>query len=206
MTYLFQIIALNKHRIIRGFWAGYGILVILFLAGGYSILTNNANSIFFYLAGKKLGDLASITFCILLLPGIARRFDIRHRWVSVIMWFRRQLGISVFLLGIIHYLFVRGLPRIANGQAPLASLARFELFGLAGLILLFPLFLTSNDASMRLLKKQWYTLHTLVYVVAWLIFGHVIFQRLSVWSAIVGIAAFAEIISHIYQYTKSRHN
>lgn len=203
MVDLFSFFIKQRGKIIRLFWVGYGFLFLLFIAGGYSILTNNQFAVSFYFLGKKLGQTALATFCLLLLPGILKRFQIRLKWVSVIMWFRRQLGILVFLLGCMHFSFLRVFPMIANSQSPFSNLATFEIFGLLSLTLFFPLFLTSNDASMRYMKKYWYTLHKLVYFICWFVFSHVILQQISIWGVIIGITAFFEATSHAYSRFKS---
>ena len=112
------------------------------------------------------------------------------------MIFRRQFGITMFLLAAFHGLIVSLLPRILNGS--LLKAAVFELFGIASVSLLFFLFLTSNDFSQMKLGKWWYALHRLVYIIMWLILIHVALQRISVWTIIAAILVISEMAGIIY--------
>jgi len=87
---------------------------------------------------------------------------------------RRSLGVFSFLYAVGHFLvffyfeldFEFGSLRDEVEERP------FILAGLGALILLVPLFLTSTDYSMRLLRRNWRRLHRLMYPIALLIAAH----------------------------------
>jgi methionine sulfoxide reductase heme-binding subunit len=95
----------------------------------------------------------------------------RAGWTMWLAQRRRDLGVAVFGYAVLHalvYLVRKAeLARIvAEGRAP-------ELLtGWIALLIFTALAITSNDASVRLLKRGWKKLHTLVYLAALLTFAH----------------------------------
>ncbi len=87
---------------------------------------------------------------------------------------RRMLGVFSFLYALLHFTLFFYLELDFEmielwheaGERP------FILAGLAALVLLIPLFLTSTDYSMRLLRKNWRKLHRLMYPIGVLIAVH----------------------------------
>lgn len=148
--------------------------------------------------GVNFGRTAIVMFVVVLLPGIARRFGVRTITTAIIMLFRRQLGITVYLLSVSHFFLGRVMRRLATGSFSLSSFSLFEIVGFSALLLLTPLFATSNDWSVSKLGKWWRRIHGMIYLVAWLIFFHVALQRFSMWSVIIGSAAVLEIASFLY--------
>ena len=91
---------------------------------------------------------------------------------------RKPLGLYAFMYGILHFaVFI-----IDNGyiedtiywsaiyEATFEK--RFALVGFAALMIMLPLAITSNQWSMRQLKKNWKRLHRLVYVSGILVIVH----------------------------------
>ena len=113
------------------------------------------------------------------------------------MIFRRYLGISMYLFAIIHTGFVRYVLAIDH-PASLLHLATFELFGTAASIMLFSLFITSNDLSVEKLGSWWHKIHNLMYLIVWFIFLHVALQRLSIWTLLIGATSLAQVASFWY--------
>lgn len=200
---MFKLIAVNKHKIIQSFWGVYAGIAIVYLLGANAIISKNDQSLTYYKLGVTAGRSALVLFCIVLIPGISRRFGLRFRFASIIMWFRRQLGITVFLLAFMHVSFIRFLRAFALRLPILQNLSTFELFGLAALTLMFFLFITSNDISLRFLKRNWYRLQTIIYIVAWLLFGHTVLQRVTLYSILILIFAALEIISLLYYFYRN---
>ena len=165
-------------------------------------MDNVSSMSFWYEIAILSGKTALVFFAILLSPGIFKRFEVRNRILGLIMIFRRQLGISMFLFVAIHGLTVSLLPRIKN--AALLEFSVFELFGLSAFILLFFLFLSSNDISQAKLGKWWYLLHRLVYIIMWLILIHVAIQRISLWTALASVLVVSEMAGIIYSNLKKR--
>src|SRR3989344_5117925 len=137
----------NRERVIIGFKFFYCIQLVLLLTGFWSIYTLNNYADIFVTIGLKAGDLAVLTYCVTLIPGIARRFSVKHKLLSLLMIFRRYFGISMFLFVAIHFFMIRGAGFIRNGFS--AQFALFELAGITAGLLLIPLFITSNDMSVQ---------------------------------------------------------
>ena len=87
---------------------------------------------------------------------------------------RRLLGVMSFLYALLHFFlfFYFELDLEITELKYEVEERPFILAGLLAILLLTPLFLTSTDASMRRLKKNWRRLHRLVYPIALLITLH----------------------------------
>lgn len=93
------------------------------------------------------------------------------RWLRWLARRRRYFGVAVFGYSALHagvYLArVADFERIL-GEAATAAMAT----GWAALLILLALAVTSNDASVRRLKRRWRWLHRAVYAAAFLTFAH----------------------------------
>lgn len=188
----------NKGKIINVFKIFYFLLVVVMVVGGSAIYYKNESHLFFYNLGLYSGRATLVVFVITLLPGIARRFNIRTSLTTILMLFRRYLGISVYLLALLHAVLVRLVSRLTGEISASVPYPLFELLGIAALNLLFVMFLTSNDLSVARLGLWWKRIHSLTYVIAWLVFGHVALQNpTSIWSILIGVTAVLEIFSLI---------
>jgi sulfoxide reductase heme-binding subunit YedZ len=91
---------------------------------------------------------------------------------------RKPLGLYAFMYGTLHFLvFVVDNGYIGDGinwyfvyEATFEK--RFALVGFAALMILLPLAITSNQWSMKQLKKNWKRLHRLVYAAGILVIIH----------------------------------
>ena len=189
----------KRELIIRAFYFLYALLFFILVYGGKSVYYLDAKYSFFYSLALILWKIAVINFSVVLIPGIFKRFRLRHKTVSLLMIFRRYIGISMFLFALIHASFIRLIPVISRMEFVFLRPA-FELAGLSALFLLFLLFTTSNYLSQRILKIWWYRLHKLIYLIMWLILFHLGLQRISIWTLISAITVFVMIASFIYQY------
>lgn len=180
-------------------------LVVFGLTVAYLSITDPMGSS--WLLGKygtTLGKAALILFMITLIPGILQRL----RWypqltmpiAAIITLFRRHIGITMFLTAWLHMAFTMTLPfYIFTGSFfPPAGPRLFEMAGFIGWILLLPVWLTSNDTSMRFLGRKWKTLQRLTYIAIWFIVAHVALHGGISWMSvsIVAVAAL-EILSWI---------
>jgi len=195
---LYRNIALKNHEIVADFKFLYGIILGILLIGGYLIFTHNPIYPTFMELGTKLGRLALVLLGVIVLPGILGRFSIDIPISRTITLFRRQLGITSFLLVFTHYNLVRNLPRLAGILPFKLPFPLFETVGFTAMMFLFFLFLTSNDWSQKKLGKWWKRLHMLVYVILWLIVAHTALQRISIWTYLIGIFAVLEVSSLLW--------
>ena len=94
-----------------------------------------------------------------------------RKWTNWLLRRRRDLGVASFAYAAGHtviYLYDR-----ATLEAVIADLDMEELIvGWLALALFIPLAVTSNDKSVRALKRAWKSLHRLVYPAAVLTFVH----------------------------------
>jgi len=149
--------------------------------------------------GKKAGTLAAFAFCATIIPGILRRFRVTGllKSIQIILTpIRPHFGVLMVILALAHYLFVKILPTF---RLPLPfTLATFEIFGVLAFFLAFPLALTSNIQSKKLLGKNWQRLHLLVYIILWLIFIHVALLSRSVPLSVVLLVTGAFQIGSLF--------
>ena len=148
--------------------------------------------------GKTLGVISALTFCTVIIPGIVRRLKLNSINIinvvsSHIMFARAQVGLLMFFTALGHYLLTIVIRIIRTGQRPEPQL--FFVFGFLALFLSLFLALTSNQFSKKLLKTKWKTLHSLVYIIVWLIFAHTALIEINPISIIVGIFAVVETYS-----------
>lgn len=85
-----------------------------------------------------------------------------------LMRYRRALGLLAFWYVVMHFLVYMVLDQNLNMAQVVADIARrpFITIGMACLVLLVPLALTSNAFSIRRLGPNWHRLHRLGYAVA----------------------------------------
>ncbi|ANU06507.1 ferric reductase-like transmembrane domain-containing protein [Paraurantiacibacter namhicola] len=107
----------------------------------------------------------------------------RAAWTGWLLKRRRDLGVASFAYAALHlgiYLWRKG----PGGYWIDEFWEPWLLAGWAGFALFVPLAITSNDASMKALKRGWKRLHRLVYPAAVLVFSHWImsaFNPLVAW-------------------------
>lgn len=202
---IFNALVRKKPRIIRIFHILWFIISIVYLVAiSATITAGHPHKYFWYTQAVSGGRAALILFVITLLPGIFKRFGIRNRILGLIMIFRRQFGITMFLLAAFHATIVSLLPKLLKG--PPISFLIFEIFGVLSISLLFFLFITSNDLSQLKMGRWWYALHRLVYIIMWLILFHVALQRLSIWSVLAGSLITAEMIGIAYSHFHGKNS
>ena len=148
--------------------------------------------------GVWSGRAAVTILALVLIPGIFGRLRIQIKVTRVITFYRRQLGITTFLLAFTHGMLLRIVARFALGWYPLSRAPLYEFFGTLALSLLFLLFITSNDASVRRLGTWWKRLHRTAYIIVLFILFHTVLQRVSVWSIMMSVVATLEAISFGY--------
>jgi len=92
-------------------------------------------------------------------------------WTRWLLARRRSFGLAAFGYGVLHLIFY-----VVDMEELQPILAEFFAPGIwtgwAALFLFLPLAITSNDASMRWLKKRWKLIQRLVYGAALLTLAH----------------------------------
>jgi len=114
----------------------------------------------------------------------------RARAIGWLVRRRRAFGVAAFCYALLHLAFyVAEMETLANILAELWALGIWT--GWAALLLMLPLALTSNDASMRALKRGWKQLHRLAYPAAMLILIHWIVVHNALIEALLQFAPLA---------------
>lgn len=108
----------------------------------------------------------------------------RARWPLWLVQRRRWFGVAAFAYALQHTLVY------IDKQADLAVIAAdallFEMWtGWLALAIMLLLALTSNDVSLRLMKRAWKRLHRWVYAAAVLTFAHWIFTAFDILPALL---------------------
>lgn len=197
LTRFFRQAIHHKQDIILGFRMLYMLVAaILVLFAYWTAISVNRSII--YSVGTLAGQVAVVFFCLSILPGILRRFGVKGMMIAFLTSVRRQVGVSMFLFAFLHYASLRLWPFVFGGMTPVIPPPVFELLGVASLYALAPLFITSNDLSVKKLGVWWRRIHAMVYFVVWLIFAHVALQEFEGWAIVLGIFALLEAGSLFY--------
>ncbi|WP_337269836.1 protein-methionine-sulfoxide reductase heme-binding subunit MsrQ [Oryzifoliimicrobium ureilyticus] len=82
--------------------------------------------------------------------------------------YRRALGLLTFYYAVMHFTVYLVLDQAMDINAVIEDVLKrpFIMFGMAGLVLLIPLAVTSNSFAIRRLGGKWNQLHRLTYLVA----------------------------------------
>ncbi len=137
---------------------------------------------------KLFGQLSLLTYIITLVPGMALRFGLNYPIFTVLRLYRRHFGISMFLFALTH-MVLSGLIFSTSFRIVVSTIA---------LIILFFLFITSNNISQKMLSKNWFLLQKLTYVTMFLIFIHVALLDFGALSLLFLAVIILQIISFLY--------
>lgn len=199
-TIVLSFFARKSALIIRLFWFVYLSIIGFLIFGTNLSLNSSRQSLFFYELGIRAGQAGFILLGLIVLPGILGRLKIEIKITRVITLFRRQLGITFFLLAFFHYHFVRGLGLYQAKMGFFENLLPFMVFGLLAFLIFLLMFLTSNNLSVRRLGKWWKYLHRLIYIALWLLVLHTALNKVGTWTVFIGLFALLEMISWIYYF------
>ena len=94
----------------------------------------------------------------------------KAKFIANLLKYRRQLGILAFLLALGHVVLI-----VIKRNLDLFDLQTYiiSVEGTASLIIFALLAFTSNDWSVRKMKKNWRKLHQLTYTAIFLLFWHI---------------------------------
>ncbi len=155
--------ALPKRFHTASVWALYGLglcpALVAFYLGATGRLPGNPVKEFEHLLG-----IWALRFLVATLAITPIRDLFGTNWLR----YRRALGLLAFYYVVMHFLAYFLLDQVLNIPAIIADIARrpFITIGMAGLVMLIPLALTSNNWSIRRLGSRWNQLHKLAYVIA----------------------------------------
>jgi sulfoxide reductase heme-binding subunit YedZ len=113
--------------------------------------------------------------------------------------FRRMLGLFAFFYILLHFLVYAGLDQRFALGAIVEDIAErpYITIGMAALVLLVPLAVTSTNGMMRRLGRRWKQLHRLVYVIAILGVWHFYWQvKLDTLEALIYAAVLAALLGY----------
>ncbi len=150
--------------------------------------------------GGRLGVIAALLFVTTLLPGIIMRLRSYAQALlpvaTLITPFRRHLGILMFLTAFVHMSFTTTLPYVAfsGWRALPPPMTVIHLAGSVAWLLLLPIWLTSNDLSMKRLGKNWKRLQRFTYVAIWFVFGHLVLVGSPLAWLVIAVAGL-EVVS-----------
>lgn len=203
-TIIFTWFAKNSRLIISLFHFGYYLGLVILVGLGY-LETRDAYYSTIYELGRHFGQASIFLLGVVVLPGILGRLKIEIKITRVITLFRRQIGITVFLLALSHYLLIRFVPILmGNVKFQIISPVLFENFGALALFIIFFMFVTSNDNSRKKLGRWWTVLHRFVYVGVWLLVLHTGFNKISIWTLGIFVVGVLEVISWVYYFLRNK--
>ena len=118
-------------------------------------------------------------------------------WLTWLIQRRRALGVAAFAYAVLHLVFyVIDMGNLGDILAEFLALGIWT--GWAAMLLFVPLAVTSNDASMRMLKKGWKRLQRLVYPAGILVLVHWIFIHNNLGTALLHFMPLILIVAARY--------
>ncbi|MEM8954881.1 MAG: Rieske 2Fe-2S domain-containing protein [Verrucomicrobiota bacterium] len=187
MSVSYQAVGWNgfKKRYDLLLWGGIVGYLAIFM--GLSFGTNPAATVEIMMI-RAFGTAAMLLLHVILCVGPLARLD--RRWLPV-LYNRRHLGVSMFLLALIHSVLVIVTYHVGADMNPFVSIFKsdagmtlgtfpFQVAGFFALVILFLMAATSHDFWLaNLTAPVWKSLHMLVYVAYGLLVVHVVFGVLQ---------------------------
>ena len=133
-----------------------------------------------------------------------------RRWTGLnwLIGFRRMLGLFTFFYIVLHFTVYAVLDQGLDMAAIIEDVLKrpYITLGMAGLLMLVPLAVTSTRGMMRRLGKRWQKLHRLVYVIAIVAVWHFYWQvKLDTLDPTLYALALAGLLgTRVYYARKSR--
>ncbi|HEX9852808.1 MAG TPA: ferric reductase-like transmembrane domain-containing protein [Woeseiaceae bacterium] len=147
------------------------------------------------------GELSARLLILALAITPLRMIFARARWPIWLQQRRRWFGVASFAYAILHTVLY--LERKAEWSAILADGLLFEMWtGWLALGIFLLLALSSNDFSVRLMKRSWKKLHRFVYAATALVFLHWVYTAFDFVSALVHLLILLGLES--YRLVRSR--
>lgn len=114
----------------------------------------------------------SVGFLLLALSATPlRTLFVRASWPKLINRYRRAIGVASFAYALLHTLVYLEY-KWGYGLIPKEALKPYLATGWVAMLFMLLLALTSNNYSVKLLRRRWKTLHNTVYIATALTFAH----------------------------------
>lgn len=182
MSVRYRMVTWNRHKVVYDLavWGVVAVLIGVFMAAS-ALAHRGAHALDpMILAIRATGLTAIVLMHVVLAIGPLARLT---RWAQPLLYNRRHLGVSLFLIALLHAVLVvlyYGSGGVGNPllvvllDEPTILGVSFELLGFAALLILFLLASTSHDFWLANLSPRWWkALHMLVYLAYGLVVGHV---------------------------------
>jgi DMSO/TMAO reductase YedYZ heme-binding membrane subunit len=158
--YLFEVPSMMLKRLLSIF----AYVVVPVVGVGLSVITPSVE-IF-----RQFGELAQLgLFIILFMKPTA--FIIPLNFLKRALTYRRQMGVAVFWLALLHsvgFLYAYGIWSVGG----FFGWDNFLLYGGVAMLMVFVLGVTSNDASVRFFRENWKRIHFLAYPALFFVLLH----------------------------------
>lgn len=145
-------------------WSAYYVLPVVLLLGYFTPFREEMQ--------ESLGSGAQILLLVILFVKPASVFLPKLGILRTIIGYRRQLGISTFYLAFFHFLYYAQPGNIAQTFIDVFTGTEPLRYGAWALTLMAILYITSNNISMKWLKKWWKRIQRLAYVALPLVLLH----------------------------------
>ena len=137
---------------------------------------------------NQLGFFALVCYCLTLLPTLLRVVFPHTIQTGIPQWLllqRRLIGILAFLFTLGH-----GLLLIKKRNVDFSDITSVGVYfqGICMLVIFTLLAITSNDWSVKKLKKHWKQLHQLTYLAMLLLTWHVLDKMMGHWTRLTPIS------------------
>jgi nitrite reductase/ring-hydroxylating ferredoxin subunit/DMSO/TMAO reductase YedYZ heme-binding membrane subunit len=218
MSHGYVAVGWNRQKRTYDLTLGAGIVVYLALFIGLGAVIH-PNATIETLLIRGFGTCALLLLHIVLIIGPLCRLDARF---LPLLYNRRHLGVTTFLLGLAHGVFaiiqfhalgnLNPLVSVLTSNTRFSSLANFPFqpLGLAALVILFLMAATSHDFWLNnLTAPVWKTLHMLVYVAYGLLVAHVSLGVLQsetspMLAAALGVGMATVLTLHLFAAQRER--
>jgi DMSO/TMAO reductase YedYZ heme-binding membrane subunit len=178
-------------RIYKWFWIFFEVLLSFFIL--ISIQSKFSSS--WRLYDSRIVHFTYIFLIASLLPGIAMRYNPQNFLHSQFMRLtRKHTGIMCYLTSCAHVLWSYLLPTHFASIPSLMS----DWMGVIAFVWLTPLFITSNNFSIRFLKSKWKKLHVTIHAILWFILLHVLIKVSLIPSMVIGAIVIADLGSWLF--------
>ena len=137
---------------------------------------------------NQLGFFSLICYCLTLLPTLLRIVFPQTKQTGIPKWLllqRRLIGILAFLFAVGHGVL---LIKKRNIDFSDVTTAWVYIQGICTLLIFTLLAVTSNDWSVKKLKKHWKQLHQLTYLAMFLLTWHVLDKMMGHWTRVTPIS------------------